>query len=647
METIYKKYEPVFGSWYIKEKIGLGSVGQVFLIEREGLDFTYQSALKVITVPPDESDIKSVMATGLTYVEASDYYKTFMDTLSNELKTMAKLKGQSNVVNYEDHQIIKHEGKIGWDVLIRLELLTPLVDKVSREKLTEDDVRKLGIHICTALELCGKYGIIHRDIKPENIFISENGDFKLGDFGISRMIEETRVGLSRKGTFTYMAPEVFNGKGYDFTADIYSLGLVMYKFLNEGRDAFMPAAPAAIVYEDNDKAFFKRMSGAELPEPVSGSDELKRIVLKACSPDPADRYQSAAQMKAELTDLDYAMRRGAERPEAGRIGESTAASLNSESAAASPNSESAAAARDGKTDSASRSGKKRRWPLIAAAVAIIAALTAFFVWPESVESISGINDSETILYGDRLSPEYQIQPASLSDEAISFTSGNEKVFTVDKNGTIRARGVGEGTLSITVKDYTKKVRITVAPKVRKITGVKKRITVYVGKTYRLRPELLPKKYSKEKVRYRSLKKRIAVVSPEGIITAKKAGTCRVRISAGGCTKVIKVVVKNEPDSSSVQDSYDTYGSYTDPYGSYSNNSSGSSNSGSSGSSGNSGSSENSGNSGSNGSGSSGSNNSGNSGNSNSGGSGNNNSGGNSGNSGSGEGFFDSSDDEYF
>ena len=93
---------------------------------------------------------------------------------------MSKLKGNSNVVSYENHQVIPHKGGIGWDILIQMEHLTPLNEYTRKHTITRQDVIKLGIDLCKALELCQKYNIIHRDVKPENIFISDAGDFKLG-----------------------------------------------------------------------------------------------------------------------------------------------------------------------------------------------------------------------------------------------------------------------------------------------------------------------------------------------------------------------------------------------------------------------------------------------------------------------------------
>ena len=231
----YRKYEPIFGSWYLNRLIGKGSFGKVFEIIREEYGTTYRSALKIITIPQDDDDVKSRMTEGTDVDTISEYYEGILKEIINENELMAKLKGNSNIVSYEDHQVIPHEDGIGYDILIRMELLTPLIDRMLERKLDEKEVVKLGIDMCKALEVCHGKNIIHRDIKPQNIFISDTGDFKLGDFGVARTMEKTTGGMSRKGTYKYMAPEVFRGDHYDSTADIYSLGLVLYTLLNGNR----------------------------------------------------------------------------------------------------------------------------------------------------------------------------------------------------------------------------------------------------------------------------------------------------------------------------------------------------------------------------------------------------------------------------
>ena len=186
-----------------------------------------------------------------------------------------------------------------------MELLHPLLPYVYEHPMARRDIIRLGIDICKALELCQRYNIIHRDIKPENIFISDNRDYKLGDFGIARTIERTSSGLSKKGTYSYMAPEVYAGKEYGFSVDTYSLGLVLYRMLNKNRGPFLPQPPEAITFSSREQALARRMSGEALPRPFYGEGRLGEIVLKACAFDPKDRYSSPQQLRQELEAILY------------------------------------------------------------------------------------------------------------------------------------------------------------------------------------------------------------------------------------------------------------------------------------------------------------------------------------------------------
>ena len=194
-------------------------------------------------MPGSQDEIRSSMSDGMTLEDVTGYYKNVANNIINEFILMSKLKGNSHIVSYEDHMIMEHEDDIGWDILIRMELLTPLVELTSQSQMDENEVIKLGVDLCKALELCRMYDIIHRDIKPENIFIAANGDYKIGDFGVAKTIEKTKMGLSRKGTYLYMAPEIYSSRPYGPTVDIYSLGIVMYKLLNENRLPFLPRIP--------------------------------------------------------------------------------------------------------------------------------------------------------------------------------------------------------------------------------------------------------------------------------------------------------------------------------------------------------------------------------------------------------------------
>ena len=305
MSDNYQIGSVVFNNWTIRRKIGEGSFGRVYEIQREDFGETYRAALKIITVPQNEAELQGVLEEDMSTQQAEQYFYGMVEDIVREFAIMSKLKGTANVVGYEDHAVIKHKGSIGWDILIRMELLNPLLSYAYEHPFARRDIIRLGIDICRALELCQKYNVIHRDIKPENIFVSDNGDFKLGDFGIARTIEKTMSGLSKKGTYNYMAPEVYRGGEYGFSVDMYSLGIVLYRLLNKNRIPFLPPAPEPITFKSREFALARRVSGEELPSPFYAEGRLAEIIKKACAFEPKDRYSSPAQMRQELEAILY------------------------------------------------------------------------------------------------------------------------------------------------------------------------------------------------------------------------------------------------------------------------------------------------------------------------------------------------------
>ena len=307
MDYEYKIGTKVFGDWEIVEELGSGAYGTVYEIHKIDYGIRTKSALKVIRVPKSSSDIKAVLSEGMNEQSASSYFQGFVDEIAKEIVVMSDLKSHPNIVRYEDHQVRVHETSIGWDILIRMELLTPLNDYRLEHPMNEADVLRLGKELCSALVYCQKKEMIHRDIKPENIFISETGQFKLGDFGVARTIDKTTGSHSRKGTEKYMAPEVYLRHPYGSSVDIYSLGLVLYSFMNRGRMPFYPQDTAQIRYEDRENALDRRMDGEALPAPVNAGEAFASVILKACAFNPEDRYHTAEEMlqalnKVKITD---------------------------------------------------------------------------------------------------------------------------------------------------------------------------------------------------------------------------------------------------------------------------------------------------------------------------------------------------------
>ena len=292
-----------YKGWHVVRRIGTGSFGSVYEIAREDFGYTYKAALKVISIPKSDQDLTAAKNNiGKSDDSLAVYYQSVASEIVKEFELMYQLRGTTNIVSYEDHEVRKHDSGIGWDIMIRMELLTPLDVYTKEHVMNRQDVIRMGIDICKALERCRALDIIHRDIKPGNIFISDQGDFKLGDFGIARTIEahDEVLELSRKGTISYMAPEIFKGMKYSFDVDIYSLGIVMYRLLNNNSLPFMPQPLAKPTYKDVSSANQLRLSGKQLPYPSGDHTQLADIVLKACSYRPEERYQDPRIMQEHL-----------------------------------------------------------------------------------------------------------------------------------------------------------------------------------------------------------------------------------------------------------------------------------------------------------------------------------------------------------
>ncbi len=286
--------------WETVRLIGRGSFGAVYEIQRSMYGHTEKAALKVLRIPQSQSDIDELYSDGFDEESITARFHGYLEGIVREYLLMADMKGCRNVVYCDDLRQIPHEDGIGWDIYIKMELLTPLTKTLDKD-ISEETALRVGIDICNALVKCRELKIVHRDIKPQNIFVSDDGTYKLGDFGIAKTAEKTSGG-TKTGTYKYMAPEVYNNQPYGAAADQYSLGIVLYWLLNERRTPFLPlpSQVKATTVTMEDEARARRMNGEPVPPPAHGSDALKAIVMKACAFNPKDRFASAAEMLAAL-----------------------------------------------------------------------------------------------------------------------------------------------------------------------------------------------------------------------------------------------------------------------------------------------------------------------------------------------------------
>ncbi len=289
--------------WILKEELGRGSFGVVYRAERKLGEDTFSSAIKVIRIPDSEQEKNAVLLEITDEESRKKYYADTAASFMKEIKTMAQLRGNSYIVSIEDYDVVHDAENVQWTIFIRMEFLESFRSYQISNEIDDELVVRLGIDICHALSLCEEKGIVHRDIKPDNIFYSQTGTFKLGDFGTARRTEFTRSVYSFAGTRGYLAPEIEKNQKYDNRSDIYSLGIVLYKLLNRNRDPFLDTEKKIITSIERGAAIEKRLSGVPLPPPVEGDERIKKIILKACAYDPAERYQNADDFRKDLENV--------------------------------------------------------------------------------------------------------------------------------------------------------------------------------------------------------------------------------------------------------------------------------------------------------------------------------------------------------
>ncbi|MCL1791039.1 MAG: serine/threonine protein kinase, partial [Peptococcaceae bacterium] len=121
-----KKYEPLWGKWYVEGLIGQGSYGKVYEVRRTELGRPYDSAVKIITIPQDKSEIQRLKLEGLDEASIRKFFSVSAKNIVSEIDLMRKFSGTDHIVDLEDHMIVENTHDISWDILIRMELLKSL-----------------------------------------------------------------------------------------------------------------------------------------------------------------------------------------------------------------------------------------------------------------------------------------------------------------------------------------------------------------------------------------------------------------------------------------------------------------------------------------------------------------------------------------
>ena len=270
------------GHYRILEKIGEGGMGSVYRAHDEKLD--RDVAIKVL---PPESLRK----------------QTSLKRLQNEATALARLN-HPNICTIFD--VDEQDGQL----FFVMELLEgdTLQERIGGRPMRLDELLELGIQIADALQTAHAQGVVHRDIKPSNVFVLRRGQAKVLDFGLAKFtargghssavtVERLTRDRAPIGTLAYLPPEQARGEEVDERADLFAFGLLLYE-MTTGRPAFFGTTSAVVIDAILNK------------EPIPPSrlnpalpNELEQILRKALEKDRELRYQSAADMRADLKRL--------------------------------------------------------------------------------------------------------------------------------------------------------------------------------------------------------------------------------------------------------------------------------------------------------------------------------------------------------
>ena len=254
------------GRYEVLEQIGRGGMATVF----RALDPRLKRDVAVKVLP--------------SYVSENP---TLVDRFSQEAQSVARLD-HPNIITVHDY------GEDKGFTYIVMEYLTggTLRDRLDR-KISPQEALEFLDPLARALDYAHGQGIVHRDVKPSNVLLDSDGNPKLSDFGLARVLEGSAYLTQENtvlGTADYMSPEQALGRAADHRSDLYALGIVLYQALL-GRTPFHADTPSATL-----------MAHIHEPAPLPTSldpdfdSRLAAILLKALAKDPDDRHQSAGEL---------------------------------------------------------------------------------------------------------------------------------------------------------------------------------------------------------------------------------------------------------------------------------------------------------------------------------------------------------------
>lgn len=262
--------------------------------------------VKRISLPASQVQVEALLLTGV-YKDADAvcaYYEELAQGIAREVQTLDTLAGQRGFVPYKDHQIVPMEAGVGYEVHLISRYRMTLERYLRRNRMTHLSAVNLGIDMCAALAVCREAGWLYVDLKPENIYLFNDQEYRIGDLGFQSMDMLAYSSLPERCRSIYTAPEVPDAySSLNATMDTYALGLILYQVYNDGKLPYTNAEEQAAWLE-------QLRSGESMPAPVCADADMTAIIAKAIAADPADRWQTPAEMGHAL--ISYMQRNGAD-----------------------------------------------------------------------------------------------------------------------------------------------------------------------------------------------------------------------------------------------------------------------------------------------------------------------------------------------
>ena len=251
--------------------------------------------VKILSIPASQVQLDAFLLTGAYQSEADalEYFREQAEGVIHEAEILKKLSRFEGFLSYESYQIIENETDPGYLVYLLSPYKRSLARHLGKHTMTHLNAVNLGLDLCSAMAICRRAGYLYLDLKPENIFITEDGEYRVGDLGFAKLDDLRYASLPDKYRSAYTAPEVQDAySSISETMDIYAIGQILYQVYNDGK------LPSEDLNPDE-----------AIPAPAYADYEIAEIILKACARTPEARWQDPVEMGQAI--VSYMQRNGA------------------------------------------------------------------------------------------------------------------------------------------------------------------------------------------------------------------------------------------------------------------------------------------------------------------------------------------------